>query len=109
MAEDSKVHFKDVCTRLGLASVLPFMETKGWDTIGTFAFSSSYSPGHATDEAFMAGVVDRLCLERESPLVPALRRLFFEAYTQAAMEMRRCGLSYLSEKLAEGSGVSGVT
>jgi len=96
MAEDSKVHFKDVCSRLGLGSVLPQMESKGWDTMGTFAFSSSYSPGHATDEAFMAGVVDRLGLERESPLVPALRRLFFEAYTQAALEMRRRVLAYMS-------------
>ena len=89
MAEDSTAHFGEVCDRLGLTSLIPRMAEKGWNTMGAFAFSSSYSPLHATDEAFMIGVVDRLCLERDSTLVPALRRLFFEAYTQAATEMRR--------------------
>ena len=89
MAEDSKPYFREVCARLGLASVLPQMIEKGWASMGAFAFSSSYAPGQATEEAFMAGVVERLGLTRESPLVPTLRRLFFEAYTQSAMEMRR--------------------
>ena len=93
MAEDSIAHFKEVCSRLGLTSIVPQMAAKGWDTLGSFAFSSSYAPGQPTDEAFMVGVVERLGLERESQLLPGLRRLFYEAYTQSAMEMRRRGLA----------------
>ena len=89
MAEDSKPYFREVCSRLGLSSLIPQLEAKGWDSMGAFAFSSSYVPGQPTDEAFMAGVVDRICVDRDSPMVPSLRRLFFEAYTQSAMEMRR--------------------
>ena len=94
MAEDSTAHFGEVCARLGLTSLLGPMAAKGWNSMGSFAFSSSYSPMHATDETFMVGVVERLGLERESILVPSLRRLFFEAYTQAATEMRRRAQTY---------------
>ena len=59
------------------------------DIDGQFAFSFSYMPEQADDAPFFKGVVHKLGLSDDNHRASGLRRLFFEAYTVAASEMRR--------------------
>ena len=89
MANESAAFFLDACVRLGVGDLHQKMLGFGWTSLGAYAFSSSYNPAQASDEPFMTGVVDRLGLDRGHPRVTRLRRLFFEAYTFEAADMRR--------------------
>ena len=64
------------------------MAVKGWSTHGTYAFSVATQPG-ADEQAFMDGVIVPLLTTPDHPEAPKLRRLFFEAHTLTAAELRR--------------------
>ena len=89
MAEHSAAYFRDSCDQCGVLDLHKQLCDFGWPTLGKFAFSSSYMPGQPDDSAFIKAVVDRLGLDELDPRVAGLRRLFFEAYTVSASEMRR--------------------
>ena len=89
MAEHSAAYFRDSCEQCGVLDLHKQLCDFGWPTLGKYAFSSSYVPGQVDDSAFVKGVVKRLGLEEVDPRVAGLRRLFFEAYTVSASEMRR--------------------
>ena len=54
-----------------------------------FAFSCSFAPGRADDSAFVNEVVIPLLGDPGHKLKPQLRRLSFEAYTQATLDVQR--------------------
>jgi hypothetical protein len=89
MAEKSIAYFKESCIECGVGDLHTKMVALGWTTLGKFAFSSAYVPGTADETPFVNRVVKRLGVDPEDPRVDGLRRLFFEAYTVAASEMRR--------------------
>ena len=57
--------------------------------MGAFAFSCSFSPGSSDDRMFINEVVIPLLGDAGAILKPQLRRLFFEAYTLAALDVQR--------------------
>ena len=90
MALDSVAVFKARVLKLGMnEDHFKVMEAKGWNTLGGFAFSSSYAPGQPNDAPFIEGVAKPIFGVADHQLVPALRRLFYEAYAIAAHDMRR--------------------
>lgn len=90
MAEDSAALFQEACVKCNVGDLHKSLVKCGWSTFGQFAFSSSYMPGQADDAPFFKGVVAKLNVDADDVRVSGLRRLFFEAYTVAASEMRRC-------------------
>jgi hypothetical protein len=88
---DSEEHFKERVLQIGFtAANLVILEAAGWTTLGRFAFSCSQAPGtSASEQAFVDQVLTPLWGAPCPPGTMALtRRLFFEAYTSAASEMR---------------------
>ena len=90
MELDSKAVFKERVLLFGLESVYAEMEKRGWITMGAFAFSCSAPPGSAAEaDRFFAEVAGPLAANnKESPLLPALRRLFFEAWTCSSADLK---------------------
>ena len=82
-------YFREACVSNGVADLHQKLCDFGWPTMGKFAFSSSYVPGQPDESKFIKNVVVRLGLTEDDIRVSGLRRLFFEAYTVAASEMRR--------------------
>ena len=89
MAEHSVAYFRDACEQCGVLDLHKQMCDFGWPTLGKFAFSSSYVPGQIDDSNFVKHVIKRLGLDEMDVRVAGVRRLFFEAYTVSAFEMRR--------------------
>ena len=88
---DSIPVFKQRCHDLGLGPCYAAMVSAGWDTLAKFAFSTSYTPGGAAgDDVFLKDVVRPVIGSDEGPEKPLLRRLFYEAFTLAAADLRRC-------------------
>ena len=83
----SEAVFADRCAELGLEALLPELKTRGWGTLGGFAFACAWNP-ERPDQDFTAKVANVL-LDQDDPRLPALRRLYFEAFTEAAAEMKR--------------------
>ena len=71
-----------------LAVDLDALATRGWSTIGTFAFSCASIPGQGNDADFVAKVVTPVLGAPDHSRPAILRRLFFECYTIAASDMR---------------------
>ena len=88
-ALDSAAFFAQRATQLGLADLLQEMDNNEWTTMGAFAFASSYQPGGAGEAEFAREVVETLTGDRASPRKAALRRLYFEAFTMVAADMKR--------------------
>jgi hypothetical protein len=89
MAFDSKAHFQSRLNELGIANLSSEFTRLGWDTMSAFAFSANYIPGRSDDSNFISEVVIPLTTEADSIKKPALRRLFFEAYSMAATDVQR--------------------
>jgi hypothetical protein len=89
MSLDSTAVFAKRVEELKLGPVLNDMLLKGWDTMGSFAFSCSFAPGNSDDSVFIQEVVVPLLGDADHNLKPQLRRLFFESYTQAALDVQR--------------------
>ena len=84
---DSAATFTDYLVRLGLHEYQGKFEQRGFRTLGEFAFSTSYAPGASDDKQFISEVATPILGEATNK-IPALRRLFFEAYTLMTAEMR---------------------
>ena len=89
MALDSAAAFQCRLKDLGLDGYSAAFAAKGWDTFGTFGFSTGYMPGSGGDDKLMDGVIRPLLGDQHHPLAAQVRRLFFESYTLAAADMRR--------------------
>eukprot|EP00972_Heterocapsa_arctica_P086611 12767978-Heterocapsa_arctica.AAC.1 len=65
------------------------MERRGWTSMGAFAFSCSAPPGATgeTDKFFVEVAGPLLSNNKESALLPALRRLYFEAWTCSSADL----------------------
>ena len=88
-AIESKAVFAARALALGIdAQTLTAMEALGWTTLGSFAFSCSYVPGQADDAAFKVDVLTALFGNPVNRLAAPLRRLYFEAYTLSAHDMK---------------------
>ena len=86
---ESRAVFEGRARHMGLSlRTIESMIRKGFGTLADYAHSSAYVPGAADDRAFIEKVVIPVVGAEDSPEVPALRRLLFEAYTLAAAELR---------------------
>ncbi len=87
-ALDSEAVLLARMAELGLEGLSEAMHARGWKTMASFAFS--VPPSQQPDDAqFRNDVILRLVADLDDPRVPAIRRLHFEAYTIAVVEMRR--------------------
>jgi hypothetical protein len=72
-------------------AVIDAAKLLGWKTLGSFAFSCAYTPGVGSDDAFKAEVLTPLLGDANDPRrsqAAGVRRLFFEAYTLVAADLR---------------------
>ena len=74
---------------LGLDGYQAEMNRRGWSTLSTFAFASSWAPGSGDDGAFITQVVTPILGRADHPDLPKLRKLYHEAYTVVAAELRQ--------------------
>ena len=86
---DSVAVFAKRLEELKLGAYFNEFTALGWDSMGSFAFSCAFSPGQADDSSFINEVVVPLLTDPAHVLKPQLRRLFFEAYTLAALDVQR--------------------
>ncbi len=87
-ALDSEAVLLARMAELGLEGLSEAMHARGWKTTASFAFA--VPPSQQPDDAqFRNDVILRLVADMDDPRVPALRRLHFESYTIAVVEMRR--------------------
>ena len=77
---ESQAALESQVTAVGLADVWPTFKALGWTTYANFAFSVHYVPGASDDSKFTAEVVEKL-LPTGDVRAPAVRRLFYEAYS----------------------------
>ena len=73
---------------LGLENLQLFFNGRGWRTMSTFAFASSWTPGVGDDAAFKEKVMIPLSGSEDHLDVPKIRKLHFECYTLVAAELR---------------------
>ena len=73
---------------LELDSLQSEFDRRGWKTMSTFAFASSWTPGVGDDAAFRAKVVVPLLGSDDHVSVPKLRKLYFECYTMVAADLK---------------------
>jgi len=85
---ESVATFKARVTALGLDSVWEKFEAAGWSTYATFGFAVYYVPGTPDDSKFVSGVLLKLFEGEDDQRAPAVRRLFFEAYTLFVSDMK---------------------
>ena len=85
---ESEAVFEAKVKDVGLEARLADMKTKGWNTLSNFAFSSSWAPGTGDDTAFLDQVAVPILGRRDHPDLPKLRKLYHEAYTMVAAELR---------------------
>ena len=89
MAADSPAVFQARATALGLQEFLAALTTKGWGTLGEFAFAVNFAPGPTDATTFDTIVVEPITGHKNHAKTAALRRLFFEAYTTVAADIQR--------------------
>ena len=88
MALDSKAVFEERLQMFGIHDLKPELETRGWDTLGAFAFCCSLPPNSAGDMFWTEVAGPLLKDDRSSPRLPGLRRLYFEAWTSMTADMK---------------------
>ena len=75
---------------LDLGELKPQFAARGWSCLGDYAFATPYAPSAVDDGALTRDVVEvGRNLERNDAKAPKLRRLFFEAYSLAASDVRQ--------------------
>ena len=89
MAVDSKAVFQNRLATLGLGPMFATFEANGWQTLGDFAFATSWTPSAATDDLFVRDVLTPLVGAGDSPFKAQIRRLWFEAFTMATSDLKR--------------------
>jgi hypothetical protein len=89
---ESEAVFETRAKAMGLTQdVINAAKLKGWKTLGSFAFACAYTPGVGSDDAFKAEVLTPLLGDEQDPRrtqAAGVRRLFFEAYTLVAADLR---------------------
>ncbi len=89
-AIDSKATFLARCVEIGFTNdEVRTLAAKPWSSLAGFAFAANYQPGGA-DEGLLrnlaASFVDKGDLDER---MPAVRRLFYEAFTLSAADLKR--------------------
>ena len=88
MALDSAASFSERVTEFGLDAHAARFAAANWATYADLAFTSNFAPGG--DEAlFLSDIVAVGFGTRDHADKRKLRRLFFEAYTMAAADLKR--------------------
>ena len=89
---DSQAVFEARSLELGVTPTeLTVIRDKNWAAYGKFAFSCHFAPGNADEMPFIKMVAEVTGSGANNPpedRLPIFRRLFWEAYTMAAAEMR---------------------
>ena len=87
---DSEAFFQGRCLAAGLsAQTIQAMTAKGWVTVATFAFGTSYSPGQADDRLFISQILEPLFGNPPNSIeIPKVRRLFYECHTVSVADLR---------------------
>ena len=89
---DSEAYFDSRMVTLGIPMpVQADMRTRGWTSMGSYAFASPYQPGQADESAFVQGVLVPVLGANHAVDIasPRLRRLYFEAHTISVQDLRR--------------------
>ena len=92
---DSTAVFAAAAAKAGLGELKELMDAKGWDTFNKFAFSTTaWGQPEATvfSEQVVIPLIGAEGAEGRGPkghLLPALRRLFAQAYTFSAADMAK--------------------
>ena len=86
---ESTAVFEAKLKDLGLEAYKDEMGRRGWTTLSTFAFASSWAPGSGDDAAFITQVVMPILGRADHPDLPKIRKLYHEAYTVVAAELRQ--------------------
>ena len=92
---DSAAVFRSRALSFGLlASDVDALNARGWSSMSSFAFSTSSIPGQAADDvAFRRDLVVPILGTENHIRATLLRRLYFEAYTLTASDLRTIELS----------------
>jgi hypothetical protein len=91
MALESGAFFRERASSIGIDdATVQALTVQGWSTLGEFAFATAQAPGTSSDDTqFRRDVVEPALGANPGPgPVAQLRRLFFEAYTMVASDMR---------------------
>ena len=88
MASNSKAVLADRVRELGLEDILPALDAKGWLTMGTIAFATTYVPTQPSDDLLKAQFIVPLIGE-DVGRGPLLRRLWFECYSTTMVEIKQ--------------------
>ena len=89
MALDSAATFSSRVKDLGLGGLLDRFLDLGWSSLGALAFSAGTPGAPSSEVAFEERLVIPLVGTSASPQAALVRRLYFEATTLAAADMRR--------------------
>lgn len=85
---DSEAVFAGRLKACGLDGYEAGFRARGWTTLSTFAFSSSWTPGTGDDTNFVEKVVKAILPSETHVDVPKLRKLYFEAYAMVAADLK---------------------
>ena len=85
---ESEAVFEARLKTCGLEAHLADFKRRGWVTLSTFAFASSWTPGSGEDKAFKDQVLAPLLGDESDPDVPKISKLYFEAFTMVAADLR---------------------
>ena len=86
---DSAAEFASRATELGLGAFVERLAEIGVKTMADLAYCTDYTPGSTDVELFNTDLLMPVLGEPASPHRPALKRLFVEAYTLAASDLKR--------------------
>lgn len=86
---ESEAVFAARASAMGVtAATLQLMKNCGWATLGAFGFACSYVPGQTDDASFKLDILTALFNTASHPQASTVRRLYFEAYSMCAADMR---------------------
>ena len=86
---DSKAVFQGRAKAIGVPdAVVRAMTIRGWTTIATFAYATTYVPGSQDDAPLRDGILTPLLGDPNHQHAPLLRRLFFESFTLMSAELK---------------------
>ena len=86
---DSEPNFRARAAALGLTDdVVEALCTNGVNTLAKYAFSSAYVPGNSDEAPFVSAMTTALGADPTLGQLASLRRLFHEAYSLTAAELK---------------------
>ena len=85
---DSEAVFSARLRASDLGGLEPVFAARGWTTMSTFAFASSWVPGVGDDTAFQNAVLNPLLGRADHARAPKVRKLYFECYTMVAADIK---------------------